>query len=94
MNSSSKSISQATLPETPLIKKTIQANIPKTIQILDSANSTSSYLHSYLNETMLLSDIKSNKDRIIITDKSEHFQKFTNRDFEKSKPNISMTQVL
>ena len=77
----------------PLMKKTIQANIPKTIQIIDSADSTALYLKRYLKQNMLLSCVKSNQDRIIITDQSKQFKKFANVILDRSTIKIELLKL-
>jgi len=77
----------------PLIKETIQRNIPKKIQIVDSANSMAEYLTNYLNKTRLLSHIKRKKDRIIITDHSDNFHNFTNKILDRNDINIEILKL-
>ena len=77
----------------PLIKTNIQKNIPSNIQILDSAQATSTYIDQYLIENHLICSKKQQDDRIIITDKANNFSELALRILKKTNLNIKILNI-
>ena len=77
----------------PLMKKSIQENIPTSIQILDSAQATADYLTYYLTTHTLLSSKKINNNRIIITDKTENFKSLAKIILNNRRINLEILNI-
>ena len=77
----------------PLIKDTIQHNIPPNIQIIDSATAISAYLRQYLANNKLLCLEKTQQSQIIITDEAENFQQLALRILNKKNLDIKTIHI-
>ena len=77
----------------PLLINSIKKNIPHNIDILDSANATSSYLNLYLTEQSLLCIEKQATNQIIITDKAKNFEALAHRILNRTNIHIEILNI-
>ena len=77
----------------PILKKTINKLISKEIEIIDSSAILSSYTKQYLNQHQLININSHITTQLLVTDFSEHFNRFASKILNNNFCSISTIQL-